>query len=577
MNSNLNSFSQSTPLPSATSYLIYARKSQESEERQVQSIDDQVGLARQLAQRCALPLYAEPVTESFSAKEPWQRREFERLIQLIEKGKVDGIVAWHPDRLSRNETDAATLCRLLRKGRLRDVRFVNYHFDNSPEGLMMLQMALSQSQYFSSKLALDVRRGLNSKLQKGWWPHRAPEGYLNDLETHTIVTDPERLPLIERAFGLLLTGAYTVTEVLEMMNTDWGYRTRRHKNTGGQPLSRSAGHRLFRNVFYTGRMLRGGEILSGSHPPILTLPEFHRVQTLLGRGPQGKGGYQKRSYVFNRIMRCARCGSAVVGSFQCGRHGKSPAVYYSCGGTSCPAAKKTIREDRLQTQVEAELERVTWPTWCKPLILDELKHYYRQEFAALERVTEQQAQALANAERKRSNLLDLKLEGEIDSALFGEKDRQLKAEIETLRGSVQGTQARFDGAFETVNRVCDFLLYGQQTFQFGDLDKKREVLSALGAWYRFDEGQVTIETNPLLPYRLQGLGIGPVEPEKDIEVIARRDLLEPPESGSRSTKKTDSGESVPVGWAHGNSLEPLFTLFNGALGGQLFPLLEYIE
>ena len=581
MNPNFNLFPSPTTylhaLPAAKSYLIYARKSQESEERQVQSIDDQVSLARELAERHNLPLHGEPVTESYSAKEPWQRREFERLIALIEKGRVDGIVAWHPDRLSRNETDAATLCRLLRKGQLRDLRFVNYHFDNSPEGLMMLQMALSQSQYFSSKLALDVRRGLNSKLQKGWWPHRAPEGYFNDLETHTIAADPERLPLIERAFGLLLTGAYTVTEVIEIMNTQWGYRTRRHKNTGGSTLSRSAGHRLFSNVFYTGRMLRSGEILPGSHPAILSIGEFHRVQTLIERGPQGKGGYQKRRYVFNGIMRCASCGSAVVGSFQSGRHGKSPAVYYSCGGTSCPAGKKTIREDRLQVQVEAALERVTWPAWCKPLILDELKLYYRQEFAALERVTEQQSQALANAERKRSNLLDLKLESEIDSALFGEKDRQLKGEIETLRAHVQGTQARFDGAFETVNRVCDFLLYGQQTFHLGDLDKKREVLSALGAWYRFDQGQVTIETNPLLPYRLEGLLIGMAEPGKEGEMTPKRVLLEPLKSGSGSTKKTDSDESVSYGWAHGNSLEPLNLVFENALKGELFSPIDYIR
>ena len=126
-------------------YIVYARKSQESEERQVQSIDDQVALAQQLAARQGLELYGEPITESFSAKEPFLRKEFERLVKLVEAGKADGIIAWHPDRLSRNETDAATICRLLRKGTLQDLKFVNYHFDNSPEGMMMLQMALSQA------------------------------------------------------------------------------------------------------------------------------------------------------------------------------------------------------------------------------------------------------------------------------------------------------------------------------------------------------------------------------------------------------------------------------------------------
>src|SRR5665213_2148182 len=130
------------------SYIIYARKSQESEERQIQSIDDQVSLALQLAIKESIGLYGLPITESFSAKEPYLRKEFERMVKLIENGNVSGIIAWHPDRLSRNETDAATICRLIRKGKLKDLRFVNYHFDNSPEGMMMLQMALSQSQYY---------------------------------------------------------------------------------------------------------------------------------------------------------------------------------------------------------------------------------------------------------------------------------------------------------------------------------------------------------------------------------------------------------------------------------------------
>lgn len=51
MNSNPRLSPHPTYSPTAISYLIYARKSQESEERQVQSIDDQVGLAQQLAER----------------------------------------------------------------------------------------------------------------------------------------------------------------------------------------------------------------------------------------------------------------------------------------------------------------------------------------------------------------------------------------------------------------------------------------------------------------------------------------------------------------------------------------------
>src|SRR6266511_2978440 len=76
------------------------------------------------------------------------------------------------DRLSRNEEDAAKLTYRVRKGIIKDLRFCSYHFVNSPEGIMMLQLALSQSQYFSAKLSKDVKRGIEQKLVRGERPGR---------------------------------------------------------------------------------------------------------------------------------------------------------------------------------------------------------------------------------------------------------------------------------------------------------------------------------------------------------------------------------------------------------------------
>ena len=153
-------------------YALYVRKSTEEDERQTQSIDDQIRLAREHFKRLGKEI-AIVLQEARSAKEPG-RPEFGRLLALIDAGAVDGVVAWHPDRLSRNETDGAALTMRLRKRVLQDLEFVSYFFHNSPEGIMMLQIALSQSQYFSSKLSGDVRRGMDSKVRKGWSPHRVP-------------------------------------------------------------------------------------------------------------------------------------------------------------------------------------------------------------------------------------------------------------------------------------------------------------------------------------------------------------------------------------------------------------------
>src|SRR5579871_5263274 len=183
-------------------YALYARKSTEEDERQSQSIADQKQRCRALAQARSFADVIE-FEEARSAKEEG-RPEFQRMLSLIDKGEIGGILAWHPDRLSRNEMDAAAITMRIRKGILQDLAFVEYHFHNSPEGIMMLQIALSQSQYYSSKLSLDVKRGMQSKVAKGWAPHRATAGYVNNRwelkGTRTISPDPVRFPILRRAF-----------------------------------------------------------------------------------------------------------------------------------------------------------------------------------------------------------------------------------------------------------------------------------------------------------------------------------------------------------------------------------------
>lgn len=57
----------------------------------------------------------------------------------------------------------------------------------------------------------------------------APEGYLNDRINKTIYKDPVRFPLLRKAIDLMLTGEYSVQQILEIMNNEWGYRTVKRK------------------------------------------------------------------------------------------------------------------------------------------------------------------------------------------------------------------------------------------------------------------------------------------------------------------------------------------------------------
>src|SRR6266516_3078788 len=95
-------------------YFLYARKSTESEDRQVRSIGDQLAELYELARKEGLEVVEEFV-ESQTAKVPG-RPVFDEMLARIESGDATGILAWHPDRLARNSLDGGRIIWLVDSG-----------------------------------------------------------------------------------------------------------------------------------------------------------------------------------------------------------------------------------------------------------------------------------------------------------------------------------------------------------------------------------------------------------------------------------------------------------------------------
>ena len=126
-------------------YIAYCRKSTDEKTKQVLSIESQVSEIKEFAMREHLEI-VEWVSESKTAKVPG-RAMFAHALSLIEAGKVQGLVSWHPDRLARNSIDGGKIIYLLDTGKLHDLKFPSFWFENSPQGKFMLNIAFGQSKY----------------------------------------------------------------------------------------------------------------------------------------------------------------------------------------------------------------------------------------------------------------------------------------------------------------------------------------------------------------------------------------------------------------------------------------------
>src|SRR3989338_5405247 len=177
-------------------YFIYSRKSSESEDRQVQSIDDQINRLKKIASDLNLDI-KKTYIEAKSAKKPNNRPIFDEMMERIERGDANGILCWQINRLSRNPIDSGRISWLLQRGVLKSIQTIDRQY--LPEdNVLLFSVESGMANQFIIDLRKNTMRGMESKLQKGWQPALARLGYLNDQLNKTIVKDPERFDQIRQ-------------------------------------------------------------------------------------------------------------------------------------------------------------------------------------------------------------------------------------------------------------------------------------------------------------------------------------------------------------------------------------------
>ena len=349
--------------PQKLKYFLYARKSSESEDRQVQSIDDQINRLKQYAKDLGLDI-KKVYTESKSAKKPNNRPVFDEMIQGIEHGEAEGILCWQINRLSRNPIDSGKLAWLLQRDILKSIRTTDREY--LPEdNVLIFSVETGVANQFILDLSKNTKRGMQSKLEKGWQTGIAPLGYLNDKENKTIISDPERFNLVRKMWDLMLTGNYTPPKIMEIANNEWGFRTRKFKRIGGNPLSKSGIYKIFTSLFYA-RIIqnkRTGVQYEGAHEGMVTMEEFDRVQVLLGK--EGRPRPQRHQFAFTGAMRCGECGcfyTAEIKKKVLKSGGIREYTYYHCTRKTikkqCNQRENITLED-LEVSIEQEIEKYT--------------------------------------------------------------------------------------------------------------------------------------------------------------------------------------------------------------------------
>ena len=386
-------------------YFIYTRKSTDSEERQILSIESQLSELKEFAAKEKLEIVAS-LCEAQTAKEPG-RKIFGEMLDRICAGEASGILAWHPDRLAKNSIDGGKIIYLLDTGKILDLKFPTFWFDSTPQGKFMLSIAFGQSKYYIDNLSENIKRGHRQKLKNGLWPQMAPLGYLNNKETKQIYLDEGKASLIKKTFEAYASGNHTLKNLQKIIN-GLGLRGRRDGL-----LSVSNFQYMLQNPFYYGIIRYNGEFYNGKHEPIITKKLFDECQEAMKRKSKPQKVDGMKFFLYRGFFHCGECGFTITADRKIKPSGKSYTYYYCTKKNPNHICSQNVftREEKISSQVKTEIQKVSLPDdWAKNMLLelDKEKEQAKKESEVFVQNLQNQK---AEIEQKIENLLNLYIEG----------------------------------------------------------------------------------------------------------------------------------------------------------------------
>src|SRR3954464_12187854 len=249
-----------------------------------------------------------------------ERPGLARLLADVEARRVDCVVVYKVDRLSRSLLDFTRLLSLFEK---RGVSFVSVTQDfntSSSMGRLTLHILLSFAQFEREIIGERTRDKLSAARRKGKWIGGTPVlGYDVSPEGGRLVVNPAEAEQVRGIFSVC-AACSTMTEALRAVRTrGWmakQWTSERGKQHGGEPLSMSTLKLLLTNVLYRGDISHKGTVYPGEHDAIVSRELWAEVNRKLRLSRTSTRSHIKVETLLENLLACGQCGSPLRTSIE---------------------------------------------------------------------------------------------------------------------------------------------------------------------------------------------------------------------------------------------------------------------
>jgi site-specific DNA recombinase len=329
---------------------VYTRKStEEGLEKEFNTLDAQreAGAAYVASQRSAgWVLAPDRYDDGGFTGGNTDRPALQRLLADIDAGRIDCVVVYKVDRLSRSLLDFTRLMAAFDEKKVAFVSVTQQFNTATSMGRLVLNVLLSFAQFEREIIAERTRDKISAMRRKGLWSGGlAPLGYNVDPVTRRLVINEAEAVQVRAIFALYREYGSLLPVVEELASRGWTTKTTTTKKgscRGGRPFDRTNLHRLLTSEAYTG-VIRVGDDCVQAHPALIDAAEFEELQCALQRNGRNGGAQARNSFgaLLKGLLRCRPCNCAMTTSHT--TKGTKRYRYYRCsaaekkGHKTCPS------------------------------------------------------------------------------------------------------------------------------------------------------------------------------------------------------------------------------------------------
>lgn len=303
-----------------------------------------------------------------------ERPGLQKLLSDIKDKKIDCVVVYKVDRLSRSLMDFAQLLEFFDKNNVTFVSVTQAFNTNTSMGRLTLNILLSFAQFEREIISERTKDKMGAARKRGQWlGGKSPMGYDRDSETKKLGINLEEAKIIHEIFSLYLK-SNSLLEVVQILN-DKGYRTKvfvskKGKRTGGVKFSVTYIQTVVKNLLYTGKVSYAGQIYEGQQEAIIDEETFKKTQEKLKQNRVERNVTKniECAGLLSKLLRCNTCKSVMFHTYTL-KNKTHKYRYYTCssaqkrGYNSCPT--KSVNAQAIEDALVNCLKRICIDTLKK--------------------------------------------------------------------------------------------------------------------------------------------------------------------------------------------------------------------